>query len=989
MKDVASIAQSHGFTLTFSVDVSFLDGTAYTLFHEKSGAKLFYLENEDPEKAFTISFKTPPVDDTGVFHILEHSVLEGSRKFPVKSPFVYLQKSSMSTYLNAETYPDHTTYPVASTNEQDLMNLMDVYLDAVFYPSIYNKRTIFEQEGWHLEFDADGNELTYSGVVYNEMKGALSNPNKVLIHTLNKALFPDTAYRFVSGGTPEAIPDLTYEEFLDSHRRHYRTDNSCITLYGDLDIDRFLAHIDDEYLTPLAYAHESDAEKEVGEPNTLDLQSPVIRTGVKKSMVTSSENACAALGFVTGVACASESERQLAIGILLDVILNHNEAPLKRALLDYGIADDVFGGVFGDFYQPYAFVVFKGFKPGTNKSLLDIFEEQVQKLIDEGLDHNLLEADISHLEFATYECDLPMSKGLSFFSNSAILSWVYGYDDEHSTENLDFAEAFAHLRKRVDEGYFEQLLGEVFLENDHFAEVEVVPCESVEPSDVDKRLADLSNTLNTDTRQKIENDVAALRVAQEIPDNPENIKKLPQLSIADIGKAPAEGEFGFEKKPVPCLRHHLSTHGIAYVHRYFDLSHITFEDLPYVEVLSMVLGRLDTSYHSSQDLGTLSESKLGRINVGIKFFSNDYERDVYVPKFVASASALSENVEFIATIMNEILLNTDFSDHKKIFEILMQRCLAMKQGCIQNGNSFALMRVMSYFLPIGVVYEQLSGMDFYIFLKDLCDHFDERISFLENKLRELAKSIFVNKGCLLSYTGTDEDLKRLVAAGITFGDTAAAAKESFSKPSVIQGTPFPVDKHEAFIIPSDVSFTSMGFDCRLLDVPYVLPYSGAWLVASRVLSYDYLWDEIRVKGGAYGVDFQVGRSGVMQFYSYRDPHIDKTIERFCAAGKWLSDFSPSKEEIDGYAISTVAEMDSPITTRGLISQQDTMFFSDRTLQDRLRIRAEVIESTVDGLRALGDIITQATDQHLVCTFGNRELVESSNEDFNVIDIFKP
>ncbi len=980
MQDISNIAERYGFTLVSSEDLPEIEGVAHTLFHEKSGARLLYMQNDDPNKAFSVSFRTPAADDTGVFHILEHSVLCGSRKFPVKEPFVNLLKSSMQTFLNAMTFPDKTMYPVASTNEQDLMNLMDVYLDAVFYPAIYSKRAIFEQEGWHLEFGEDESELTYNGVVYNEMKGALSDPDTVLFDTLSAALFPDTTYRFESGGTPAGIPELSYEAFLENHRRHYRVDNSYLTLYGNLDPEPFLARIDQEYLTPLADDATAGETDEHAVPNPIEMQAPLVRTGVKQSMVTTPENACEALGFVIGAAC--DRERVIATDILIDAIMGSNEAPLKRAILDADIAADALAFVNDACYQPFVIVQVKGLKSGESGRLREIVEQQVNRLVAGELDHELVEAALSHAEFVMREHNFGYADGV-VLSMSALTGWLY--DDDLSTAYLRYEDAFAHLRKQIEEGYFEQLLREIFLENNHFAEVEVVPCEQVELSFADKRLEELANTLSSDARREIENDVAALREIQEAADTPEDLAKLPCLKVSDIGAAPDEGAFKLEDDILPCLRHHISTHGIAYAYRYFDLSCVTFDELPYVTVLSMVLGKLGTAHHSASEIDTLVQGKLGNLNFFVEVDEDISDREGYVPKFVSSTSALSKNVEFAATIPNEILLETDFSDHDKILDILLQHRLAMEQGLAVSGNTAALSRVASYYLPASVVREQLSGTDFYMFLKDLSDHFDERIESLEDTLAELSQRIFVDEGCLLSYAGCDDDLVRLAQAGIALDAGLQAAPRDL-KASAIKGVPAPVDKHEAFAVPTDVTFTAMGFDIRLLDVSYALPYSGAWLVASRALSYDFLWNEVRVKGGAYGAGFSITRPGSMRFYSYRDPHIDETIDHYCASGAWLKDFEPSESEMEGYVVSTTAGLDAPLKARELLRRQDGMFFSGYTVEERNRVRDQVIASKVADVREIGGSLTQATKKHLVCTVGNPEIIDQSKEDFNVIEI---
>ena len=978
---VLETARKHGFTLVSQEELPEIEGDAFVMRHDASGARLLYLRNDDVNKSFSVSFKTPAADDTGVFHILEHSVLCGSEKFPVKEPFVNLLKGSMQTFLNAMTFPDKTMYPVASTNERDLMNLADVYLDAVFRPAIYDKRTIFEQEGWHLEVadDAPGDDaeppedaqprLSFNGVVFNEMKGALSDPDSVLYDALSAALFPDTTYRFESGGTPEAIPTLTYEEFLDAHARHYRPANSYLTLYGDLDLDAFLGLIDDGYLTPLA-ARQGDADA----TNPLDVQPPVTALGVRQDMATAPENAACALGFVVGT--ADERERVLAVDILLDALMGSNEAPLKRVLLDAGLADDASGFLADAIAQPFAMIELKGLRDeGALEQLEALVKDEALRLAEGGLDRALVDAALSHAEFVMRERNFGYPDGV-LLAMSSLSGWLY--DDGDACSYLRYEDAFASLRARLAEGYFEQLLRELVLENPHRASVELVPVDGVEGASLlDERLRALEEAAAPEDIAAIGAAVDALRDAQERPDPPELLACLPTLTVADLADAPEEPFYGMTSQhtPVPCLRHDLHTRGLVFAYRYFDLSRLTFEELPYATVLAMVLGKLPTARHTAAELDTLAQSRLGNLSFFTEVHEDAVERTSYTAKFVASASALSENAGFTASLPDEILAETDFSDHAKILDILNQKRVTMEQGIANAGHSSAMARVASYYLPAAVVREQMGGMDFYRFLKELIERFDERADELEKTLREISARLFADDGCILSFAGTDEDLERYWACGGRLGlsDAGVAAR-------LIAAEPTP--RREAFVVPSDVTYTAMGYDRRLFDGPF----TGIWMLASRVLSYDYLWNEVRVKGGAYGAGFQMTRPGSMRFYSYRDPHVDETVARFEGAGRWVSRFDPSPAEMDGYVVSTIAGIDAPLKARELMRRQDSQFFSHFTPEQRARVRSEVIAATPEQVRELGPAISRATDERLVCTVGNRALIEGSALDFDVIDL---
>ena len=969
MTDLEQVAASHGFTAVKSEPISEVEGTVHLMHHAASGARLMFIENDDANKAFSITFKTPADDDTGVFHILEHSVLCGSEKFPVKEPFVNLLKTSMQTFLNAMTFPDKTMYPVASTNEQDLVNLMDVYLDAVFHPDIYRRPVIFQQEGWHreLEGEGEGERLVVNGVVYNEMKGALSEPDSVLYDGLSAALFPDTTYRFESGGTPAAIPTLTYEGFLENHRRHYRPDNAYIILYGNLDADRFLGFLDERYLAPLA-------AKERGplDINPLGLQAPVAPEPVVVPMATAPENVCAAVGFVIGR--AAERERIVAADILMDAIMGANESPLKRALLDAGIADDAIGSVADSVAQPFAVVSLRGARPGAADALRAIVEAEARRLAEGGLDRELVRAALSHAEFVMRERNFGYPDGV-VLAMSAMAGWLYSDDDPAAY--LRFEDVFASLREKVEEGYFEALLRELFLDNDHRACAEVVPTESDEAAEEAEAAGEreAAAALTEDEAASIREAVRALREAQEAPDAPEALAKLPQLSRADIGEAPAEAmwEVG-ECGPWRLIRHYLPCRGIAYAYRYFAMDGLAFDELPYATVLACVLGKLDTSRHTAAELDTLVQAHLGNLGFAVEVHEDAENRERLRPMFVMGSSALDEEVPWAAHLAEEVLRETDFSDTERIRDILGQRRIAMEQAFASAGHSAAMARVASYYLPAGVVREALSGVGFYRFLKELLASFDERACELSAKLAELSRRLFTDGGCTLSFGGDEAALAAFREASSPFGGMAGAP---------VLTVPAPEDGHEAFVVASDVTYTACGWDRRLLGEPY----GGAWLLASRILSYDFLWTEVRVKGGAYGAGFQTTRSGSSRFYSYRDPRIDETVERFRTSGDWLAGvFNPTESEMDGYVVSTVASLDAPAKARELLRRQDGLYFSGATLEDRARVREEVCAAGIDDVRALASSVDAIAGAGPVCCFGNGEVIRASGEGFNVVDL---
>lgn len=964
--DIAAIAAAHGFQMRAEAPLAEIEGSAHRMVHAASGAKLLFLRNDDENKAFAISFKTPAADDTGVFHILEHSVLCGSQKFPVKEPFVDLLKGSMQTFLNAMTFPDKTMYPVASTNDQDLMNLIDVYMDAVFHPRIYQSPEIFLQEGWHYEVEdgPDGTcQLTYNGVVFNEMKGALSDPDSVLYDALSAALFPDTTYRFESGGVPGVIVDLTYEAFLDQHRRHYRPDNSYIVLYGAVNLDRILAFLDEAYLTPLAAAGACTGERIV-----IEQQAPVVSTDVQVQMCTAPENSCAAYGFVAGT--STDRERMVAADILVDALLGSNEAPLKRAILDARIADDCAAYLEDSVAQPFVMVSLKGLREQAVGALGDVIRSTCEDLANGGLDHALLEASLSHAEFVMREHNMGYADGV-VYAMTAMSGWLY--DDDAALDYLRFEDAFASLREKMTTGYFEELIRAIFLENDHRAQVEVVPVEGDADAALSARAQAALQTMDEQALDRVRQTEADLRAAQLAPDSPRALRTLPRLSVDQIGDAAAPYPFALEThEGVEVLRHTMPSHGIAYPYRYFDLSCLAFEELPYASMVAMLLGKLDTAHHDAASLDREVQAKLGNLS----FFCEVHERmeDAgFSAKLVVSSSALAERVGEAATLADEVIRTTRFDDREKIRDILVQRRVTMEQAFASAGHTTALRRAASYHLPAACVREALGGVDFYLFLKDLIAHFDERYDALCEKLTVVSRRIFNEGAGLLSFTGTDEDLARFLGASAPFA--GGACEQRLVVPAV-------VDKHEALIVPSDVSYTALSSNLSAVGQTY----GGIWPLVARALTYGYLWQEVRVLGGAYGTGFSVSATGTAGFHSYRDPHLNETVARFRGAAGWIADLHPQPEEFTGYVVSSVAGMDVPLKPRERMRKQDSMFFSGYTQEQRAQVREQLRDASVFDVQATAGALDGLAGAGHLCSVGARSILAASEEGLTLVDL---
>ena len=954
-----------GFTVRSVEPLEELGGTAYVMRHDASGARLMWLAVPDDNKSFSIAFKTPPKDDTGVFHILEHSVLCGSDRYPVKEPFVNLIKSSMQTFLNAITFPDKTMYPVASTNVADLENLMGVYLDAVLHPSIWRRRRIFEQEGWHLEPTEDDG-LAYNGVVYNEMRGATSDPDDVLFQALDRQLFPTNAYRFDSGGDPSSIPDLSYEGFLDSHARHYALPNSYTVLYGDLDIERELAFIAERF--------DGAEDRHAGAPNPLEPQEPVRPALAKVRMATAPGNAAVGLSYVIGT--AGQRERVLAADVLLDALCGSNEAPLKRAVLQSGLADEFQGILVDGELQPQVAFHAKGTRPDSGPALRELVEGTCARLVRDGIGRERLEASLAQAEFNLREGDWGYYADGVALSMQAMSSWLY--DDGRPVDYLRFQDCIDSMREGLADGYFERLLDELVCHSAHNAEVELVPVEDGAAADEAARLAELRAGMDDEAYAAVASELEALRREQEAPDDPADVARLPRLGVADIAEAPAEPREERVEAPLPCVWHDIPTHRIDYVYHYFDLRRLTADELPYASVLAELLGRLGTREHSAAELDTLVEGRLGSLD----FFCDSYawqgSLDEARPYLVVGVSSLSERVADAATIPAEVWGSTLFDDQERILAILQQRRIALSQYFQNNGHAAAMARLSTHYSRSATAADALGGVGLYLFLRELLASWDERKNELCARLADVARRVFSSDEVLVSFTGPRADLDAFWAAGGSLGLSPAgdAAAHRLELPA-------PKAQDEAFLIASNVSYVGEGAAPSAADAfgP------GSWAVASRALSFDYLWNEVRMKGGAYGVGFRRTTSGLPQFWSYRDPVVTPSIARYEGSADWLRSWDASQAELEGYVVSCVAAHDNPVKPRQLVRRQDGLDLSGRPEGWRAELRGQILGTTQETLRSMATCLDGLEKRRSLCVFGPQEQVEGSGLTFDqVIDL---
>ena len=815
------------------------------------------------------------------------------------------------------------------------------------------------------------------------MKGALSDPMSVLDDAVNAALYPDTAYAHESGGDPRAIPALTYEQFLDTHARHYNPSNSYITLYGDLDVNRALAFLDERYLSQSSAAsRRMDAAVTAGEdpsalaPNPLDVQAPVTCEYKRVEMTTTPENALVGLGLVLG--SALDRKRTIAADILFEALLGSNEAPVKKAILSAGLGGNVASYTAAESLQPYELIMLQNAQPGVARELRRVFQDACRDLCEHGVPRERLEAIISSNEYDLRQRDYGIADGVAIACD-ALSTWLY--DDDAATLALKYGPVYEELRGELDGSYFEDLLRELVLENDHMTLVELVPVDAAEGSE-GAEAAELAAKRDAMTDTELADVVertAALRAAQEAEDTPEAKATLPRLRVSDIGEARPEPPLVVDTTaPIPCLRHGIPTNRLAYAMQYFDLSCVAFEDLPYVTLLCRLLKQLPTREHSAEELDNLLAGKLGFLSFTTEVMTQP-DVDGVRPYLLVSAGALSEKIDALASLPREVWSSTLLADADadRVRDVLTQIRIGLEQGFINNGHSAALGRAMSYSSPSAVVREQLSGVDFYLFLRDLLDHFDERVDGLRTKLAELAERIFVADGCMASFTGSDEDFD---AYWDVAGDLGLGAGDGAASGTLV--VPEPRDRHEAFVIPSDICFAARACDPRRLGIDV----TGAWAVAANALSYDYLWNEIRVKGGAYGCGFRAAGERQTAFYTYRDPAIDPSIERVKRAGAWLGSFEPDEAAFEGFIVSCVSGMDAPVKPYALTKRRNTTYLAGLDPHAREERRAQMLAATPGELRSLGADVTRIAAESPTCVFGGREVIAKSNAGFNVVDL---
>lgn len=955
-------------------EIKDLHSMSYLLEHKKTGARVALLSNDDENKVFYIGFRTPPTDSTGVPHIIEHTVLCGSKEFPVKDPFVELVKGSLNTFLNAMTYSDKTVYPVASCNDKDFQNLCHVYLDAVFYPNIYKEEKIFKQEGWHYEMESADDELKLNGVVYNEMKGAFSSPDDVNDREVLNSLYPDTAYGVESGGDPKVIPELTYEEFLAFHGRYYHPSNSYIYLYGDMDMAEKLIWMDEEYLSKFDKIEIDSAvsmQKPFEKPVTVYKEYPVMEGESLEDNTYLSYNAV--------VGTSLDKELYYAFDLIEYALCSSAGAPLKQALIHKNIGTEVYSIYENGILQPYFSIVAKNANASQKDEFVATIEEELQKAVKEGLDKKALLAGLNYYEFKYREADFgSYPKGL-MYGLQMFDSWLY--DDKEAFTMIEANDIYKTLREKIDSDYFEKLIEKYLIHNNHKTVLVVSPKEGLtakEEKELHDKLQAYKNTLTKEEIDKIVADTHALHAYQEAEDSPEALARIPMLTRADMKKE-AEG-FINELKDVEgtkVLFHNIQTNGIGYIRLIFDAANIPADLFAYIGILKNVLGYVDTKEHDYGSLYNEINIHTGGISTTVNTYVNAKNMEEYKITFEVRAKAMYEELEKTFALLEEILMTSKLDDENRILEIIAEQKSRLQGYMTSSGHTLAAVRAMSYFSETAAISELVSGIPCYRLLEKLEANFEENKKELIQKLTELIKCIFRPENLMVDFTADEEGLERIVGLVPTFKNklfTEEIRKEKFAIRLE--------KKNEGFSTSAQIQYVGRAGN---FYTKRNLPYTGALRVLKVIMGYDYLWNNVRVKGGAYGCMCNFGKTGESYFVSYRDPNLKKTMDIYENVGNYLRSFSADERTMTKYIIGAISELDIPMTPVTKGSRSSGAYLSNLDFADVQKERDELLACTQEDIRKLAEYMEAVMEENAICVVGNGQMIEENREMFGKIE----
>ncbi|MBF0780837.1 MULTISPECIES: insulinase family protein [unclassified Granulicatella] len=949
------------FTLQQTINLPDINSIGYVYEHQKTKAKVFHIANDDSNKTFSIAFATPPYNDNGIAHILEHSVLCGSRKYPTKEPFVELMKSSLNTFLNAMTFSDKTIYPVASQNDKDFYHLMDVYLDAVFFPNLLTNTNILKQEGWHYHLEHADEELSYTGVVYNEMKGVFSDPNQVIQRAIQSALFPDTIYAHESGGDPVAIPQLTQEEFVHFHQTYYHPSNSYTVLYGNMAIEDKLGHLD-EYFDLFDYRQINSLISEqmpFKESKTLNLSYSITEE-------ESNENKTfIGLDFVIGK--STDVALNIQFSILSDILLGSEVSPLRQALMASNITSDV-SGYFDSFAAQSVFnVLIKNSQDKHVETFKSIVLNTLHQLVQEGINSKLITAAINKAKFNLKEAEQGGTpKGVSF----AILTTDMALYNGEAFGNLQFEKHIRYIEEHPER--FVELIRHYLLDNPHMLLTIASPEYNLNDRTFEQIHHSLQNYKATLSQKEIDHLVQQthdLIAYQNQPDSPEALACIPTLSLDDLNPKAKELELVVEHvNDVTYLHHPSFTSGIDYISFHFDLSHLTLDELQYASLMSRLLGNLSTTHYSLEDLVTEIDSHTGGISFATSVFNESTKDQRFVPNFIVKGKSFTDKVDTLLHLIQNILQHTQFQQKDKLREHIHKIKSHLENHFIFQGHLVALSRLRTYYAKSAKLDDYLNGISFYQFICTLAQEFDERYIQISQMLECVFAKTFIQNNLIVGFIGVQQDYinkKNTIHQFVTAFNHITLTAQSLDLPVAIQ--------NEGWAFASDVQYVAQGFNISLDG----LSYTSQLFVLKNILSLHYLWNKVRVQGGAYGAFTLITRDGDISFISYRDPHTTNTIEIYEQASQFIDDLQLNTQELTKAIIGTIGEIDAPRSPKLYGEAAFLRYRLGITFDMVQQERTQILQTTLHDLKQLSSFIQTAMNHHARCIVGNKKSLEQT------------
>lgn len=954
----------NGFVVTHLEKIPEVKGTVYQIKHEKTDATIVYVENPNEEKVFSIGFRTPSKDDSGIFHILEHAVLNGSRKYPLKDPFVELLKGSLQTFLNAMTFSEKTIYPVASMNEVDFSNLMDVYLDAVFFPNVLNNKQIFQQEGWNLKYNESENRYGFEGIVFNEMKGAQSSSQRRFIQGLEAALYPNTPYATNSGGTPLSILDLTWEQLVEAHQTYYHPSNSFIYLYGEMNIEEQLDHLA-EYLNEFNYQDISNKLIDLKGDSSLSetvIEFPIAEDEGKKKQ--------AYLGYGTKFSIENKYELLLAFEILDEILLRGNDAPLKKRLLQEGIGKNVFGWFDTSSTMPSFNIGVSQTDEAQKDRFINEISSVLERLVNDGINEATVQAAIASVEFQLREGDFGSSPEGLYYGINATEAWVAS---RPVFPAFKYEESFSMIKEQLNEKYFENLIEKYLLNNENKTIAVGIPSTEIEKEEYKEeqnKLEQFKVTLTEDDIVELIRENEKLVAFQTTIDSEENKRTLPNLKLADISQEPIELPLEKEiENEIEFLYHELETNKLAYYNLYFNVSAISDSELPYYRLFTTLLKELGTSKYTSEQLSQEIAIKVGQISISNQVYAPDIDKAVH--KIKVGVRTKESSIKESVSLVNHIMTETIFDDKNKIKETLGRLSSSVKQFLENSGHVAGMMRVNSHSSISGHITEQLEGISFYRFLTNLEENFDGQYENIVEQMENIAHKIFSRKELTVSFTGEkalfNSFKKEILTIDYPISESVKAINEY--KPEISK---------EAFTNSNSVVYVSKGSNLKLIGEEV----SGYLSVTNSILNLEYLWEKLRVVGGAYGGGMSLSSSGNIVFYSYRDPNISTTLNTYDKVSDFIQNLELSDLALERFIIGTIAKMDRPMNARMKGNASDANHFQLISEAKRKQRRKEILTTTLNDIKTTSEIFNKLRSLESTCVIGNGRIIEENSAEFD-------